>query len=141
MEEEKNEQDTEQGEPSLNDIKKLLEGKLQTIETDIKELKVDFKTFDKRLVKIETKLNQLDSAVEKSQAEIRNVNQKILGIERRTEGMENVAKNMEEETEDIANDFVDLEVIVENMDNLQWKNNLRICSLREKTEGHDFLGI
>lgn len=66
--------------------------------------------------------------------------QKVLGAEKKVGGLESLIKNLEVDVEDVGKSFDSLEATVENLDNFQRKNNLKILGLKEKIEGQDLSG-
>lgn len=49
-------------------------------------------------------------------------------------------KDLEVDVDDIGKDFDGLEAIIENLDNVHCKNNLKIRGLKENIEGQDLPG-
>lgn len=76
----------------------------------------------------------------KFQVEITSVKQKVLGVEKQVGAVEGSLKTLEEEVDVIGRRFDNLESTVENLDNAQRRNNLKIHRLKEAIEGKDLSG-
>lgn len=80
-------------------------------------------------------LISLEDTVGKFQAETVSVKEQVLGLEKHVAVVEGCVKNLEADVDIIGRSFDTLETTVENLDNTQRKNNLKICSLKEHVEG------
>lgn len=78
--------------------------------------------------------------MDKLQVESINVQKSIRGVEEKIGEVEGSMKYLQEDVEDFGKDYDELERVVENLDNNQRKNNLKVRGLKEGTEGQDLKG-
>lgn len=75
------------------------------------------------------------------QGDIRAVNHKVAIREKKSLILDSTLKELEECIRDIDEDLEALEPTVENVDNLQRKNKIKVRGLREEIEGKDLVGF
>lgn len=80
-------------------------------------------------------MNRFDATVEKFQVDIDKVKQRAITIENKVEKTEGIVRSINEDVLCLDKDLNDLEGIVENLDNQQHRNNIKIRVLKEKLEG------
>lgn len=73
----------------------------------------------------------------KLQAEILVVKQKVIGVEKHVEVVEGTVKTLEVDMDVTGRGFDTLEATIENLDNSQCRNNVKIHGLKENIEGKD----
>lgn len=66
----------------LDELNGYLKGEFHSIGSYLKELKLDFKTFDTRLLKIEGKLGNLEVTMGQTQSEGASVRRKVFTMEK-----------------------------------------------------------
>lgn len=107
----------------------------------LKEVKQEFRNVNFRLSKIKVKLDGFERVSEQLQTDIRILKLQSQFSEAKGRFFENVINLHEQDMQDISDNLEGVEEIVENLDNTQRKNNIKLKGLKEGTEEKNLLAF